>query len=142
MAKIESAIDEEAEGDFTSMIDVVFLLLIFFILQPFKDPDMRVLAYLPKDSGASSSTPEEIKPTIQLRILGNKDKVTFMLDDDRVSDGNYLASGLLRKSGGDTEVPVALGPAPQVNFKHVLKALDQCAMAGMEKVNFTANFHH
>jgi biopolymer transport protein ExbD len=140
MASIKSQIEDEAEGCFTSMIDIVFLLLIFFILQPFKEPDFRMLAYLPKDQGQGRSS-MDIKPTIQLRIVGSKDNVTFFLDEEPVEKGDYLAFKLLRKSGGDTKVPVALGPAPGVYFGHVLKALDQCAVAGMENVNFTANFH-
>lgn len=138
MAKIESQIEEEAEGCFTSMIDIVFLLLIFFILQPFKAPDYQMAAYLPKDMGGSSSS-AEVKPTIQLGIVGSNNNVTFTVNDESVN-ADFVAARLVRESGGDLEVPVALKPGPQVNFKWVLKALDQCAIAEMEKVTFSADF--
>lgn len=138
MARIQSQIEEEAEGCFTSMIDIVFLLLIFFILQPFKEPDYQVAAYLPKDVGGGSSS-AEIKPTIQLGIMGAGDSVTFTVNDDAVQSA-FIAARLMRESGGDQEVPVAINPGPQVNFKHVLKALDQCAVAEMKNVTFAATF--
>ena len=55
--KKESIMTKETEEDvgkgFTTMIDIVFLLLIFFILQPFKQPEQKVDSDLPK-SGPST----------------------------------------------------------------------------------------
>jgi biopolymer transport protein ExbD len=138
MAQIKSQIEDEAEGCFTSMIDVVFLLLIFFICQPFKEPDRRILAYLPKDVGGGSAS-NDIKPTIQLGVMGEGNRVTFTIDDREVRP-DYIAPNLMRKSGGDKEVPVAIDPGPQVNFQHVLKALDQCAIAEMQNVTFAVKW--
>jgi len=138
MPQIKSKIEEEAEGCFTSMIDVVFLLLIFFILQPFKEPDMRMLAYLPKDVGGGSSA-ADIKPTIQLIIAGKGDRVQFMVND-AACRGGYLAPRIQQISGGDLETPVAIKPHPEVNFQHIMTALDQCAIAKMQNVTFAVQW--
>ena len=48
----------KAEADMTPMIDVVFLLLIFFMLATkFKMPEGTLRSYLPKNRGESNSRP-------------------------------------------------------------------------------------
>ena len=42
MARIKSKFEDEPAFCFTSMIDIVFLLLIFFLLQPFKMPELKL----------------------------------------------------------------------------------------------------
>ena len=58
---------DDQVGDMTSMIDVVFLLLIFFILMPFKSPESRIESHLPKDSGLSQAKSEE-EPVDKIEI--------------------------------------------------------------------------
>ena len=141
MGKIKTKISDEAEGCFTSMIDIVFLLLIYFVCQPFKAPELRMLAFLPKDSGRGSGAAVDPKPTITLRINGSdRGDVSFMIGDREFKNGNMIGQALLQESGGDTSVPVALEPGPNVHFNHVLKALDQCNYANMTDVKFAAKF--
>ncbi len=137
MAQIKSQIEEEAEGCFTSMIDIVFLLLIFFILQPFKQPDYRMLAYLPKDDGSVTYQEKELTPTINIRVGGSKDKVAYTIDDEPVN-GSYLAAKLLSVSGGDIDTPVTITAASGIYFKYVMKVLDECSIVGMTKVSFSS----
>jgi len=58
-------VSKEAEMDMTPMIDVVFLLIIFFLCIDFKVLEAKLPAYLPKDKG---SQPDEVEPQEQLRI--------------------------------------------------------------------------
>lgn len=63
-----SALDdaqEEAKSDMTPMIDVVFLMIIFFICIDFKVLESKLPAYLPKDKG---SNPDKVEPQEQLSI--------------------------------------------------------------------------
>lgn len=46
--------DEEAKSDMTPMIDVVFLLIVFFICIDFKVLESKLDAWLPTDRGSSS----------------------------------------------------------------------------------------
>ncbi|MHC4886111.1 MAG: ExbD/TolR family protein [Planctomycetota bacterium] len=139
MARIRSRIEEKAEGDFTSMIDIVFLLLIFFILQPFKNPDLKMEMHLPK---AGAPTPPEIDdpepplPTIQVKVMAHpSSKASFRVNGRRVA-AHRLNVELLKESAGMVEVPVAISPEKNVAFTHVMKALDECAEAGMLRVSF------
>jgi len=56
---------EEAKMDMTPMIDVVFLLIIFFLCIDFKILEAKLPAYLPKDIGSHT---EQVEPQEKLRI--------------------------------------------------------------------------
>ena len=63
-----SALDdaqEEAKADMTPMIDVVFLMIIFFICIDFKVLESKLAAFLPKDKGSS---PTVAPPQEQLSV--------------------------------------------------------------------------
>ena len=84
---------EECELQMTPMIDVVFLLLIFFMCATkFKVPDYRVDANLPKDKGLRNvqiKPPEEL-PEFRVTIdpVDPKDKkdtgATFRIGRDNI----------------------------------------------------------
>jgi hypothetical protein len=52
---------EEVKTDMTPMIDVVFLMIIFFICIDFKVLESKLPAYLPKDKGSSSDIVEPME---------------------------------------------------------------------------------
>jgi biopolymer transport protein ExbD len=56
---------EEAKMDMTPMIDVVFLLIIFFLCIDFKILEAKLPAYLPKDVGSHT---DEVEPQEKIRI--------------------------------------------------------------------------
>ena len=62
---IREQVDEEFEMDMTPMIDVVFLLIIFFLCIDFKVLEAKLPAYLPKDVGAHST---DVEPQEKLEI--------------------------------------------------------------------------
>ena len=66
MVKQSTKANVDADIDMTPMIDVVFLLIIFFLCIDFKTLEAKLSSYLPKDKG-SQSTPEE--PVEQLSIM-------------------------------------------------------------------------
>ena len=63
--KQQAVVSEEAYMDMTPMIDVVFLLIIFFLCIDFKILEAKLPAYLPKDKGSQS---QDTEPQEQLRI--------------------------------------------------------------------------
>lgn len=70
-----SAIDdvqEEVKPDMTPMIDVVFLMIIFFICIDFKILESKLPAFLPKDKG-SQNTKEEPQEQLSVRVLVDRD---------------------------------------------------------------------
>ena len=57
--------DDECKSDMTPMIDVVFLLIVFFICIDFKVLESKLEAWLPTDRGSS---PEVVTPEEQLIV--------------------------------------------------------------------------
>jgi biopolymer transport protein ExbD len=53
---------EETSLDMTSMIDVVFLLIIFFILMPPKKMEGQLQSYLPQDGQSETPPPKDEDP--------------------------------------------------------------------------------
>jgi biopolymer transport protein ExbD len=72
--------DEESKLDITAMIDVVFLLIIFFILMPAREMDYRLEAHLPEKSIDKNSPTPKQDPTYQIKIttknIGHDEVVT------------------------------------------------------------------
>ena len=82
--------EEECELEMTSMIDVTFLLLIFFMCTlKFKTLEGKLAAYLPKDVGVNTSEAEEIeKVEVLIKVANEGNKL-----DAR---GEALSDGLNR----------------------------------------------
>ena len=61
---------KKSKGDMTPMIDIVFLLLIFFILTTKFIPNEKAIAsLLPTNKGQSSASPPEIEPPEDINII-------------------------------------------------------------------------
>ena len=56
--RLREQVEEEMEMNMTPMIDVVFLLIIFFLCIDFKILEAKLPAYLPKDVGSHSTDVE------------------------------------------------------------------------------------
>jgi biopolymer transport protein ExbD len=65
-------VQEEVKPDMTPMIDVVFLMIIFFICIDFKVLESKLPAYLPKDKG-SQSTVEEPQEQLSIKVYVEAD---------------------------------------------------------------------
>lgn len=112
------AADREEDGriDLTSMVDVVFLLLIFFLLGTTVKPQAEIKIDLPSAQGTASSnkkkTPEllvdkkgrmfwqdkKISGT-KLLVLGKDEEVVLRADKDTLNQDVVKALDLLRRSG-------------------------------------------
>jgi len=75
-SKLAEINDEKCEMEMTSMIDVTFLLLIFFMCTlKFKTLEGKLAAYLPKDVGVNQSEAEEIEK-VEILVRVKKDRST------------------------------------------------------------------
>ena len=77
---VDEMIQEEPQINLTPMIDVVFLLLIFFMCMKFKTVENKLPAELPLDSGLSPGPPDIFEQLrFSLKLLPNsKDKVMIV----------------------------------------------------------------
>lgn len=139
MARRASKINDEVATSFTSMIDVVFLLVIFFILQPFKSPEMRLRAELPRGEASPNVGPTVMPITLRVLVSPEGGKRAFwMVNRVRIDDRNRIGNELWTQAVGDRDVPVSIASDPTVPFQYVLSALDECARVGMTKIAFAA----
>ena len=67
---VQEMLDEEAKPNLTPMIDVVFLLLIFFMLMKFKTYEMKLDSHLPKDEGMEQTDPD-LQENLTVRLVPN-----------------------------------------------------------------------
>ena len=134
---------EEANFDLpVSMIDVVFLLLIFFVCSAkFKDIEDRLDANLPRDEGQNPIQKKIEKPQ-EIRIKIELDDRTGMpvifAQDYPCRDLNDLAQKLLTLAQNMPGLPVIIDGRQKVPFYIIIGALDACARADLKDVKFQA----
>lgn len=141
---------EEAKLNLTSMIDCVFLLLIFFVAT-MKAPKLEanIQAYLPKTdplktAGASTEEPmKEEANVIEIALRrGGGDRVEILLNGAEIVGGFSRLSAALGSlrfiaettPGARTEVIV--DATDVVAYKHIVTTLDICARHKFENVAF------
>lgn len=142
--KIKTRVSDEMSSSFTSMIDIVFLLLIFFILQPFKETELKLGASLPQSGAPSSEStaPPKVDIKVQIRpVPANPNGAMYIIDGRTVGMAstrvyNRIAGVLIQRSNGDKDAPISILPSGNVNFQHVLRVLDACYRAKMPNVKF------
>ena len=122
-----------------SMIDIVFLLLIFFLCLPFRERDMQLAAHLPARGASRRLDPEDREramiPPVEVVIRNGGESGLFLVEGSRIPS-ELVGLAILRASGDLPQTPVVLRPAPDTDFAHVMRALDACAAHGMENVTF------
>ncbi len=121
----------------TSMIDVVFLLLIFFLCaSKFRQLERRLDAFLPKDQGVKPKV-IPVVPEIPIRVSASgADLRTPRYQVERwvTHDANELAARLRRLPAGDYRI--VIDSRQNVPFYHVMSAVDACARANLHDVSF------
>ena len=132
------------EMNLTPMIDVTFLLLIFFLVQKWKEPEGKLNAYLPKDKGPPPINIPQIDPeeelTIRVRFLpGAKTPVYTLGDIDypRVSDLEHKLRALYAINPQDPQ-PVTIDPDAKATYERVIWVLDACIRVGYPEISFAA----
>lgn len=143
---------QEQMGDMTSMIDVVFLLLIFFILMPFKNTESKIESYLPKTSGQGQGKSDEKNEKIDIRIkvigdtksvdlrtyAGVQVSVNGKIQSTFVGLRSRLAE-MSNSLGGDlSKIPVEVNADEDVPFFFVLKAVDYAKLNRFTFIKFPA----
>ncbi len=153
---------EEAKLELTPMIDCVFLLLIFFMCSmEFKKTDGIIKAFLPKNRGQGTGTPEIDLNEVRIKLLWydpnslrpteDKDNGVVILkvgtkvypDVNGMPDYELLYQDLIGfrenyKGGGEKGLPCIIDGRKQVPFQHVVFCLNACVKAKIQDVTFAA----
>ena len=123
-----SAIDdaqEEAKADMTPMIDVVFLMIIFFICIEFKVLESKLDAFLPTDKGSQSTV---VEPEEQLSIkIHRASEGSKTYKEGREGVLNPLTDRPYRFTLNNHKVRWEIGPKPVYTIEEVRKELERIA---------------
>lgn len=125
----EAETADEAVLSMAPLIDVVFLLLIFFMVATtYLDPERELEIDLPvaESAGPSEEAPEEL--VISIRSDGS------LLCGGREVRDEELDSLLADAAGRDRETPVTIRGDRRVQHERVVGVLDACGSAGLRNL--------
>jgi biopolymer transport protein ExbD len=168
MSILSDIAKEEYKMEMTPMIDVTFLLLIFFLLTlKFKILEGKLAAYLPKDVGNQTTSSDVIeKVEIKLTVLeaGTKmdpqdptkpwngetrfeyvgRKIRYHVGPQKTEDVRVLKERIQRlydqaKRTGETR-PMTIDARKGICYKDVIQVLDAAVEIGFEDITFVGEF--
>ncbi len=127
---------ENAELDMTPMIDVVFQLIIFFVVTLKMSDDKDTTIKLEDGKHGITLTQEELPPS-QLTIdLARTGRVS--LSNITLSDQQLAAKIKERKNKYGSEFPCMIRADFRTPHRHVARVMNICAAQGVWKMSFVA----
>src|SRR5690554_2440927 len=127
----------ETDINLTPLIDVVFLLLIFFMVSTTFTRETQLKVDLPE-----SASGEHVDASIQQQI-----EVLISAAGEVSINGNTLINpsletlqtALARESDGDTNLPVVITADAQTPHQSVITAMDAAGQQGFTRLRLTTN---
>lgn len=134
-----------AEGDAvtTPMIDVVFLLLIFFVCTAsFQVVESILPSRLLAAGGQPAETPPDIEPPLErvlVRTAIEGGQPAWTVNERACQSLSDVRAVLAAVFEIDTELPVILDVAGDVPLGNAIDVYDLCRVVGFGRVQFAAN---
>ena len=122
---------EELAINMTPLIDVVFLLLIFFMVTTTFSRETRLLVNLPEaNAEAAQSNPSQIE------ILVSRDG-SYSINGRALVNSRIetLVQGLELESGGDRSLPILLIADAEATHQSVVTAMDGIGQSGFTRMS-------
>lgn len=129
---LKTHVDEAPTLNMTPMIDVVFLLLIFFLLgTKFTELERKIGLEVPKvtDAGALTAAPERKVVNVYRDGAITLDKKPVTLEE--------LESQLAAARSQYSDLGVLVRGDAQGNFQHVAEVLNACKQAGIQELGIS-----
>lgn len=123
----------------TSMIDCVFLLLIFFVCASVGHIRESMLgAELPPGGVSAALAPAETNPlgNVRIRLAREGNATVFDVNGQRYRRPDELRSTLKRLADLAPEIPVILDVDPDVPLGDLIHVYDVCREASFQTVQF------
>ena len=136
---------ESIELKMTPMIDVVFLLLIFFVwTSSFDLPEFDLpsaIAEPPTGGSELSAQPAPVEPfdEIVIRLSTREARTLIELNGQAISDTGQLRDRLEAILALGVQPPVIIDPSPQIAMNVAVEAYDAARLAGADRVLFAAS---
>lgn len=129
--KFKRSLREQLVINITPLIDVVFLLLIFFMVTTTFNRETRLLVNLPEaNAELAENMPQQIEITVARD--GSYSINGRALVNDRLET---LMRGLELESGGDRSMPVLLIADAEATHQSVVTAMDGIGQSGFTRLN-------
>ncbi|MEQ8313911.1 MAG: biopolymer transporter ExbD [Gammaproteobacteria bacterium] len=129
--KFRRKAQDELSVNITPLIDVVFLLLIFFMVTTTFNRETRLLVNLPEaNAEAAQGIPDQIEI-----VVGREGSYSIngrALVDNRIET---LMRGLELESGGDLGLPILLVADAEASHQSVVTAMDAIGQSGFTRMN-------
>jgi biopolymer transport protein ExbD len=129
--KVYRPAQKKARIEMLPLIDIVFLLLVFFIYAMLS---MAVHRGLPVR--LPTSTTAKVSKKLILSVTVKADGRIFV--DKKQVTGNTLVETLRRKSAGKTDTGVLLFADRALSYQRLFKVLDQIRTAGLTRISLQA----
>jgi len=126
---------ENVDINLASLIDVVFILLLFFVVTTTFTRQTELRVALPE---AVSGSPAEDQQVKQLDIAISADGVFSV--NNQLLEKNDLASlmdALQKESGGDTKLPLSISADGKTQHQAVITAMDAAGKLGFSHLRMT-----
>ncbi|HIF87850.1 MAG TPA: biopolymer transporter ExbD [Gammaproteobacteria bacterium] len=129
--KFKRRIREELTINITPLIDVVFLLLIFFMVTTTFSSETRLLVNLPEATAVMAET-----PPAQIEILVTRDG-KYLINGQALVNSRIdtLMRGLALESAGDIMLPILLIADAEATHQSVITAMDAIGQSGFTRMN-------
>jgi len=122
---------DEPEISLTSLIDVVFTLIIFFVVTTTFDEQSALRLSLPE-----ASAPATMEPEAALVVTVDADGRYFVGEDEVLRrDADSLRQAIARVAGEDRGRPVVLRADASARHQDVVRAMDVLGQLGFSRVS-------
>ena len=133
--KFKRDASEELELNPTPLIDVVFLLLIFFMVSTTFQKESEISLQLPRASDSQSSNDVD-----RVEVIINAAGTFYVNDQELVqNDIATLQNALYEVSGGDRDLPLSIRADAQTPHQSVVVAMDAAARLGMLRMSIATS---
>ena len=122
---------DDIELNITPLIDVVFLLLIFFMVSTTFEKQAKLKVQLP-DASASAQIEEK-----QSIVIGIDAKGRYYLNDRQVVNTTLetLKMALRKVTNGKTDIPIVLRADASTPHQAVVTAMDAASQVGLTRLS-------
>ena len=134
--KLQHHIKEDPTVDLTSLIDVVFLLLIFFMVSATFERQAILEVNLPEASAVEDLA--EIPESLELAIDENGQ---IYLNDQRLVDSEErtIRAAMEQAAGDNRDIPLILRADRLTPHHHVVTAMDVAAQMGFSNLSIATD---
>ncbi len=122
----------EPEVNLTSLIDVVLLLLIFFMVSTSFVKESQISITLPE--AESETVVDEVPEQLEIMIT---EQGTYLVNGRELINTRHetIRNALQRVSTGDTSLPLTISADANARHQHVVTAMDVAGRLGFTRIS-------